>query len=205
MPSLELAAGQVLTAAHTNTYWMRQVVVTGLSSARPTGYEGRVIYDTDIDSLMVYASATTGWRPPWNLPWGFIGRALSASSVVLNNVQGNVTAALTFNVVKNRRYRISGIARAITDVGDPGVLHYSPAITAGNSNVTNTGGSSEALAGMDTGGGEWNVIPFNAYFDAVNSGSVTVYGLGWAASCQATYTIGCSIIVEDIGPAAGPA
>ena len=62
MPTLELAAGQVVTAAHTNTYWMRQVIATGLSSARPTGYQGRAVYDTDTHRLMIYASATTGWR-----------------------------------------------------------------------------------------------------------------------------------------------
>ena len=60
MPSLELAAGQVLTAAHTNTYWMRQVVATGLSSARPTGYEGRAVYDTDDDAY----AGVRGFRRP---------------------------------------------------------------------------------------------------------------------------------------------
>lgn len=205
MPSLELAAGQVLTAAHTNTYWMRQVVSAGLSSARPTGYEGRPAYDTDLDALVIYASATTGWRPPWNLPWGYVGRALNTASVILNNAQGNVTAGLTFNAVKNRRYRVHGIARAVTDPADPGVLHYSPFITAGGSNLTPTGGQSETLQGSDTAGGEWNVIPFTALMDCVNSGSVTIVGLGWAASCQATYTTGCFITVEDIGPAAAPA
>ena len=54
---------------------MRQVIATGLSSARPTGYEGRAVYDTDTDALMVYAPPTTGWKPPWNLPWGYVGRA----------------------------------------------------------------------------------------------------------------------------------
>jgi hypothetical protein len=205
MPSLELAAGQVLTAAHTNTYWMRQVVATGLSSARPTGYEGRVIYDTDTDALMVYASATTGWRPPWNMPWGFIARSVNASSVSLNNAQGIVAPSITIPVLKNRRIRITGIARAITDPADPGVLHYSCAVSAGNSNLANTGAIGEALMGMDTGGGEWNVISFHTYFDIVNTGTITLNGLGWAASCVATYAAGCWIVVEDVGPAAGPA
>ena len=205
MPSLELAAGQVLTAAHTNTYWMRQVVATGLSSARPTGYEGRVIYDTDTDSLMVYASSSTGWRPPWNMPWGHVARSVNASNVSLNNAQGVVAPAITIPVLKNRRYRFAGIARAITDPGDPGVLHYSLAISAGNSNVTNTDGIGEALMGMDTGGGEWNVISFVTYFDCVNTGTITASGLGWAASCVATYAAGCWMTCEDVGPAAAPA
>lgn len=205
MPSLELAAGQVLTAAHTNTYWMRQVVATGLSSARPTGYEGRVIYDTDTDALMVYASATTGWRPPWNMPWGFIARSVAPADVHLNNAQGTVAPSITVPVLKNRRIRVSGQTRAITDPADPGVLHFSCAVTAGNSNVTNTGGIGEALMGSDTGGGEWNVVGFHTYFDVVNSGSITISGLGWAASCQANYVAGSWLTVEDVGPAAGPA
>ena len=68
MPSFA-AAGQVLTAAHTNTYWMRQVIATGLSSARPTGYEGpRRLRHRHRRACMVM-SPTTGWKPPWNLPW----------------------------------------------------------------------------------------------------------------------------------------
>ena len=41
----------------------------------PTGYEGRAVCDTDTGTLMVCASPTTGWKPPWNLPWGYVGRA----------------------------------------------------------------------------------------------------------------------------------
>ncbi len=108
MPSLELAAGQVLTAAHTNTYWMRQVVATGLSGSRPTGYEGRVVYDTDNDALNIYTTATTGWRPPWNLPWGMVGFAIasantSTSSPTFVDVAG---ASVSWPQVAGRRYRI---------------------------------------------------------------------------------------------------
>lgn len=49
-----------LTASELNDYFMEQVIVTCTSGTRPTGIEGRVIYETDTDKLLVYSGST--WR-----------------------------------------------------------------------------------------------------------------------------------------------
>lgn len=205
MPSLELAAGQVLTAAHTNTYWMRQVVATGLSSARPTGYEGRAVYDTDTDALMVYASATTGWRPPWNLPWGHVAYKYTAADTTLASGATNTgvtTDQLVFAAVKNRRYRVFGQARVVGDAG-VGTMHYNVQILAGASGFAVSGGSA-TLSAMTTDN-EDVVIPFDQVFDASLTQNVTIAPFMWAASNGGVWRAGATLYVEDIGPAAGPA
>lgn len=54
MPDSNLADGSALTSAFYNTYIREQVVVTCTSATRPSGVEGRVIYETDTDLLLVY-------------------------------------------------------------------------------------------------------------------------------------------------------
>jgi len=58
----------------TSAYWdevRKKVVVPCLSSARPTGVEGRIIYETDTDRLYVYVSAWVliGWGTATARPW----------------------------------------------------------------------------------------------------------------------------------------
>lgn len=199
MPSLEHAAGQVLTAAHTNTYWMRQVIASGLSSARPTGYEGRAVYDTDTDALMIYASPTTGWRPPWNLPWGYIGRsALTANSGIITTV-ADTGLAVTFTAVAGRRYRAewradfnqsvgTGLATAyLTDAAGSGLARELSACRSGDNYGTFSGHA--VLSGL--------------------SGSVT---LKLRAECSGGNLIvvagsifPAELVVTDIGPSGAPA
>lgn len=43
------------------------------SSTRPSSPSvGQMIYETDTGNQLVYYGATTGWRQPWNMPWGVI-------------------------------------------------------------------------------------------------------------------------------------
>lgn len=203
MPSLELAAGQVLTAAHTNTYWMRQVVATGLSSARPTGYEGRVIYDTDTDSLMVYTTATTGWRPPWNLPWGRAGSAINSSFDQAGS--GTTLVAIpslsfTVNEVAGRRYRAICQSDVYSDAaGDSVALHI---VRAGV-------GLGRALTKCPVANESGVAHTFMEYTATV-TGPVTwdarisrIVGTG-VPHAIAIAGVPTTLIVEDIGPATSP-
>lgn len=54
MPDSNLADFGVLSSSFYNTYIREQVVVTCTSGTRPTGVEGRLIYETDTDLLRVY-------------------------------------------------------------------------------------------------------------------------------------------------------
>ena len=57
MPDAGLADGSVLTSANYDTYLRQQVVTTCLSSARPTGVEGRIIAETDTDRILTYSGS----------------------------------------------------------------------------------------------------------------------------------------------------
>lgn len=204
MPSLELAAGQVLTAAHTNTYWMRQVVATGLSSARPTGYEGRVIYDTDTDALNVYTTATTGWQPPWNLPWGHVASSLVTTSVggVAASTTVNLTT-VTFSAVQGRRYRVTAQVYAIS----ASVANSFASLTiqdGGSVNVV------QQVVRLGDNAGDSNGATLVGILAAAASGSVT-FKLTLTTAASGTTDVGAAatapimLMVEDMGPATAPA
>jgi len=71
MPDAGLADGSVLTSAIYDSYLREQVIATGLSGARPTGKEGRVIASTDTDRLECYDG--TNWIRVGN--WSASGRS----------------------------------------------------------------------------------------------------------------------------------
>jgi len=197
MPSLELAAGQVLTAAHTNTYWMRQVIATGLSSARPAGYEGRAVYDTDTDALMVYASPTTGWKPPWNLPWG----AVAIGAIAARPSPATGTAAVcsvTFNAVAGRRYKVSAGFMALPAANSTFevavVLDGSTTIGGGFAGTTDTHAAVHAEALFSTGTGSHTV----GVWTLVAAGG----GIAIGPLASTTSPV---FIIEDVGPSGAPA
>ncbi|MEV0151581.1 MULTISPECIES: hypothetical protein [unclassified Nonomuraea] len=60
MPYKTFTAGEILTAADVMTYLMNQVVVVCTSGTRPSSpAEGRVIYETDTDRMMIWDG--TAW------------------------------------------------------------------------------------------------------------------------------------------------
>lgn len=59
MPDSGIADGASFTSAFFDDYVREQVVCTCTSGTRPTSIEGRCIYETDTDRLMVYNG--TGW------------------------------------------------------------------------------------------------------------------------------------------------
>lgn len=61
MPDSGISDGSTFTSAFYDTYVRQQVVVTCTSATRPTAVEGRVIYQTDDDSLYVYDGSA--WAP----------------------------------------------------------------------------------------------------------------------------------------------
>lgn len=200
MPSLELTAGQVLTAAHTNTYWMRQVIATGLSSARPTGYEGRAHYDTDDDALVVYASAGTGWVPPWNLPWGAVGApaAVTTTQAGISSVVDLTGLVITATAVAGRRWKLSGNVRVTQNTLDSVPELY----------ITNGAGTIINRRGISLAAGETGHIHVEA--DVVTTAGSLTYKLRLTSGAGTVDLTAASDIVanfriEDLGPAAAPA
>lgn len=202
MPSLELAAGQVLTAAHTNTYWMRQAIATGLSSARPTGYEGRAVYDTDTDALMVYASATTGWKPPWNLPWGVVAKAqLTANSATFTTSADLTGMSCTFTAVPGRRYMCWVTLNVFQQVSTDLVSFY----------ITGPSGSGvKQLIASPRPGDFYSTVDGSIIQEGL-SGSVTLkvarecLGGGGYAQVAASAQFPAQFVIMDVGPYSAPA
>ena len=202
MPSLELAAGQVLTAAHTNTYWMRQAIATGLSSARPTGYEGRAVYDTDTDALMVYASPTTGWKPPWNLPWGVVAKAqLTANSATFTTSADLTGMSCTFTAVPGRRYMCWVTLNVFQQVSTDLVSFY----------ITGPAGSGvKHLIASPRPGDFYSTVDGSIIQEGL-SGSVTLkvarecLGGGGYAQVAASAQFPAQFVIMDVGPYSAPA
>lgn len=201
MPSLELAAGQVLTAAHTNTYWMRQVIASGLSSARPTGYEGRAVYDTDTDALMIYASATTGWKPPWNLPWGEQGRSvLTANGSAISGTPADTGLSVAFTATAGRRYVakwnldfvqsvVTDLTTMFLDVGGAGVAR--DLATCRPSDGYGTSAMSFELTGLPAG---TNTVKVRA--SCTGGGNIIP---------AASSSFPAQLTIHDAGPSSAPA
>ena len=109
--------GATLTAAEVNTYLAKQSVIVCTSTTRPSSPpEGMTIYETDTDKLLTYTTATTGWQPPWNMPWGVMGQAVvSAEQTVASGGVDLTGASVTYTAVAGRRVRIS--AKALMSTG----------------------------------------------------------------------------------------
>lgn len=194
--------GVDLPASDLQTYLMNQSVIVCTSSTRPSSpNEGMVIYETDTDSLKVYTTATTGWRPQWNLPWGYQGHGSTTSN------QGSLTGtadltglSVTFTAVTNRRYAAwvhtnfeatsNGNVAAVTLLAGATVVSYGQRQidTAGQLQTLDLFGNFTAPAGSLTVKVQGGM--------ASGSGSVT---------SRADATDPARLLVMDIGPSTAPA
>lgn len=53
-------------------YWNDRDYVICTSTTRPTGWDGRMIYETDTNKNLVWHGELADWYPPWNTSWGRI-------------------------------------------------------------------------------------------------------------------------------------
>lgn len=189
-----------LSSSDVNTYLQRQVLIVCASGSRPASpNEGMAIWETDTDKLLVYTTATTGWVPPWNAPWGRVGSASTATAQ--SGVGASLTdlTSLTMNVtlVANRYYRAT--------------LHvpYTQVTTAGTADfvilngVTGIGGFAATLAAT-----EYATASISCLFTA-SSGAATIKGQAKTTAGTVTTNVTANspalLVVEDVGPSAAPA
>lgn len=206
-------AGQVLTATALNNVH-KQCVIVCTSTTRPSSPpEGMTIYETDTDKMLVYVSATTGWVPPWNKPWGVVattsggtsgyGYVKLTSSAQTTTTSADVTnATATFTAVANRLYRVTaqcGMTASATTSAQLQVL------------VDGTA-SATVVTGVLTSGLYQDRMPAVVYATTLTAGSHTIkLNVSVAGSGANTLTITNSVasptifVVEDAGPAGAPA
>lgn len=165
------------------------------SSTRPASPTvGMSIFETDTFRVLVYVSATTGWVPPWNMPWGVMAQnAVSGNSGATSGSTG-VLSAPTFTAVANRRYRITISWGGTIQVG------------FGSSEVQIRNGTATALVTTARNAAA-GTVPGGSYVatEVPGGGSVqyNLYTFTNATSVQLQSNY--EIIVEDVGPSGNPA
>lgn len=201
MPFKTFTAGAVLSSADVNTYLAKQAVVVCTSTTRPSSPpEGMVIYQTDDDKLMSYTTATTGWVPPWNLPWGRVAGATSgaATSGIGTSAVDVSGLSVTFTAVANRYYR--------TTIQVP---IYQQATATGYVTLRVNNNSADLLQvqeQVESGASSTLIL---SHVETIAAGSVTrkarinVDAGGGTVAYSSAYP--ATILVEDLGPSAAPA
>jgi len=193
-------AGSVLTASQMNQV-AKQVVVTCTSGTRPSSPpEGMTIYETDTEKLLTYTTSTTGWVPPWNLPWGYVATASTTSTTtgVGSSYTDASTLSVTWTTVQNRRYRVTGYL----DFGSSSATISYVAITDGSNAIKAVAHESHAAN---------DIVTFSPaeLFTAASSTSTTrklrVKCDAGTGGTQSNVYGPHFILVEDIGPNGAPA
>jgi hypothetical protein len=171
-----------------------KICTSATRPASPT--KGDLIFETDTGDLLTYYGATTGWRPPWNQPWGYITHAtVTANQAGITTVTD--IAGLTIDVpqVLNRRYRYTVNGEIFSTVADGAFIF---ALT----------GTDNAQIKRDTGFPETTSSSLEITFieTAGSTATVTRKLRLVRASGTGSYTFGAGsdnpalILCEDIGP-----
>lgn len=65
------------------------------------------LLDGQVNDGLVYYGATTGWKPPWNLPWGWLDRKIltGGSTSTSGTAVLTVLTSATLTLVASRRVR----------------------------------------------------------------------------------------------------
>ena len=105
-------SGQILTSAGASAPTWATAYYSYSTTAPSSPTIGQTYYDTDNGELLVYYGATTGWRRPWNMPWGLLARASFATNndTSTNHTtlqDGSAALTLTATTLTNRIYRIT--------------------------------------------------------------------------------------------------
>lgn len=201
-----LVAGTTITASWANQSVRDQGVSLFATTASrdstisaPT--EGLVAFETLNNTVTMYQSATTGWSPIWNLPWGIVAQASSASAGSANPGSVQLLTAPSFTAVANRRYRISVFGYSWQTVG---IGTHTLEVRRASGTIGIGANWLGATAGIWSG---------NDFFctDVPGAGAVqyalwtSTAGTSIQALAGSVSPTAFGIIVEDIGPTGAPA
>jgi hypothetical protein len=177
--------------------------VTATSSARPAASEGRLIWETDTDRLMVYDGAE--WTPPTNTAWGVDGSV--THSVGFHSLATSAaTAIFAVTLRSDRKYQVSASMSTLAN------------------DTTGTGGATRFLMTATYDGTYANRVSYwQADANDAASGSnvcVTFIVTGTGSSANLSFSVAdqlgrgydqqfrgynvgdyCTLVITDIGPA----
>lgn len=182
-----------------NADWLQQQdTIVCTSSTRPSNpYQGMWIYETDTGNVLVYYGSTTGWRPPWTLPWGFIATvAITSDSGTATSIADVSGLSLSVPQVLNRRYEIMVKGELVFSVADGAAVW---ALTDGSNTVLDR----YTFPGLSTS----SMTQSWSYFEvAASTTTVTRKLRQQKASGTGNVRVGASasapayILVKDVGP-----
>lgn len=195
------AAGEKPTAAQMQDYLMDQVVIVCTSTTRPSSpVEGMTIYETDTDKLLIYTTATTTWKAPWNLPWGYIDQAgNSGDQTGIGTSFTDVTGcSVTFTKVAYRVYMVIGSLTVYNSGGGVTTAH-SHFSDSGGTPITNDSQASLPATYLGV------LAPPTAFLYSTSTASYTVKMRAKIEAGTMTAKSGANLVVMDIGPNGAPA
>jgi hypothetical protein len=207
--AITFADGNTLTAANMTQLQKQAVINCDAAVDYPgTPARGQFVYNVALDQLLQYTTVTTTWKPPWNLPWGYI----TSASITANSASTSGTTVLavtglsvTWTAVANRRYLISANLAMAGTVGTTDLIDSYIADGALASKVRRN-----FVAPALVGGAWYQSVHLESYETGL-SGSITRQvaiarnaGTG-TAQIAAAATSPALILVTDLGPSAAPA
>lgn len=184
-------------------------IIPCTSTTRPTVnlFEGLWIYEVDTHEFKQYTTATTGWTPPWNMPWGHLTRTFTSGTGTIHDPFGTEAVAVlssAVTVVANRLIHVW--SKVSVETGADNYLQVIGRIRRGNG----TGGSvldetrvnlQEEFLGISTG---LHVVPCTGV-DIPGSGSLQFSVTVAMESNLGTVRHPSHVIVADIGKNGAPA
>jgi hypothetical protein len=200
LATVYVAAGATtLTSANVTQLQINNRNVSLCTSAgRPSApTKGQPIYETDTDKLLQYQTATTGWTPPWNLPWGVVGTGSNTTSATITTTQATISGlSTTITLVANRRYKATVTVPVLKNTSSS-VVSIQTFVGA-----TGIGGTSATVAS-----GSYATLTGSHLFTGSGSTLITAAGsvVSDTASLNVSGVFPATLIIEDVGPAAAPA
>ena len=192
----------VMTWVHVPT--IHDYIQSLTSSTRPsTGgipYAGQMIYETNTDKLMQYTTSTTGWNPPWNLPWGIVALVeVTSSQSSINTITDLTSLTSTNTFVANRRIRITGY---LPNAGSTtSAVFWELTIADGSNTVLQKGVQATVSASQPA-------VVIAQKVLTTSAGSATYKLRGTTGTAGGYHTASATapsfLLIEDIGPAAAP-
>ena len=160
---------------------------------------GQTYYKTDTGELLVYYGATTGWRRPWNMPWGIIDYKTDTTvRSTTSTTPAEITSVLrsTGTYIANRYLKITAVMTMAHNASAGFIM-----------NVVRSPASSPVTEARVAQQG------YNGFSQIANSVVITstasaVYGLYWASNTAGQSVtnynnlsgLAAQFTIEDLGP-----
>jgi hypothetical protein len=202
--AITFADGNTLTAANMTQLQKQAVINCDAAVDYPgTPAEGNLVYNVALHQLLQYTTVTTGWRPPWNMPWGYIAQGTATANQTGITTEADLTGLTSgsVNLVANRRYKVSVNAYIYQTVTDTygGIRIYNDATQLQEVWVSRPTTASEQ-------------VPISGFVTfttttAAHTIKATLRRSGGTGTMNsyAAATYPAVLLLEDIGPSGAPA